>query len=67
MDMHELILTRLDLRHDATKHKNHIHAILVKYPLKRPAHLYPAKGREWLRMASVRDYNRMTLNARLAR
>ena len=54
MDLHELVRTRLDLRYDATKRKNHAHAILVKYPLKRPAYLYTAKGREWLRTAPVR-------------
>lgn len=65
MDLRELVRTRLDLRHDATKRKNHAHAILVKYPLKRPAYLYTAKGREWLRTAPVRDYDWMVLDAHL--
>ena len=65
MDLRELTRTRLALRYDATDHKNHVHAILVKYPLKRPANLYTVKGREWLRTAPVRDYDRMALNAHL--
>lgn len=65
MDLRELTRIRLDLRYGATGHKNHVRAILDKYPLKRPAGLYPIKGREWLRMAPVRDYDRMVLDAHL--
>ena len=65
MDLRELVRTRLDLRYDATEYKNHVHAILAKYPLKRPADLYTIKGREWLQMAPLWDYDRMVLDTRL--
>jgi len=65
MDLRELTRTRLDLRYDATEHKNHVHAILAKYPLKRPPNIYTAKGREWLRTAPVRNYDRMALDSHL--
>ena len=66
MDLRELTRTRLGLRYDATGHKNHVHAILAKYPLKRPAGPYTSKDREWLRTAPVRDYDRMALDAHLS-
>ena len=65
MDLRELTRTRLSLRRDATRHKNHVHAILVKYPLEWPALLYTTKGKEWLKNAPIRDYDRMTLDSHL--
>ncbi len=65
MDLRELVRTRLDLRYDATEYKNHVHAILAKYPLKRPAGLYTIKGREWLQMAPLWDYDRVVLDTHL--
>ena len=65
MYMRELTRTRLSLRRDATRHKNHVHAILVKYPLEWPASLYTTKGKEWLKNAPIRDYDRMTLDSHL--
>ena len=63
MDLRETVRTRLGFRYDAAKRENRVHAIPVKYPLKRPACLCTAKSRERLRAAPVRDCDRMALDA----
>ena len=49
-DLRELTRTRLGLQQDTVGPKNRIHAILAKYPHKRPAgELFTDRGLQWLR------------------
>ena len=66
-DLRELTRTRLELQDGISAPKNRIHAILAKYPHKRPVKgLFTDSGLEWLQNVPLRDTDRMAVQAHLA-
>ena len=66
-DLRELTRTRLELQDEISAPKNRIHAILAKYPHKRPVKgLFTDRGLEWLQNVPLRDTDRMAVQAHLA-
>ena len=66
-DLRELTRTRLELQDETSGPKNRIHAILAKYPHKRPVKgLFTDRGLEWLQNVPLRDIDRMAVQAHLA-
>ena len=65
-DLRSLVRNRLGHIHDATKHKNSIHAILAKYDHSCPVlDVFSKKGVEWLCSIRVSDIDRITMDMHL--
>lgn len=66
-DLRELTRTRLGLKQNSNIAKHRIHAILAKYPHKRPAcGSFTGPWLEWLRRVPLREIDRMAVDSHMA-
>ena len=67
-DMRELTRSRLGLAGDTVAPRNRIHAIVARYPYKRPScGLFTGGGLEWLQSLSLSETDRLGVDTHLAK